>query len=360
MADYADLRLDPVGYNAAVSAYEDPADMYGAGAEDDDEEEIEEEMSGFAAGFVAHRTKAEWEQLVASIPAQPSLSLQGNYSYEKQDSKHRMGDMLAGCVEAYKNSGSMLSMYEWLDAMPDWDRLMLIKDITSHGTAWMRLNGKYAAPPTDLFKPISMKNDVAFKAIAARTSPDIDKRGNLSPSMVKAFMKGVAYLDQDGRKSYRVKFRGGTAMQNDKEFTTVDMKTVFSGDGFGIWVMNDKGKMYSGSHVKGMMHHSSFLAGGDVMCGGEVYAANGKIRFLSAKTGHYQASMHNLMWVLNVLRVSVSNFDEINVLAWSGDNAMMVPASKLAFSHYDAWGKLTPEQNGWLRGKQFMKFQCPR
>lgn len=47
--------------------------------------------------------------------------------------------------------------------------------------------------------------------------------------------------------------------------STAEMSTVFSGKGIGIWVMSEKGKLYVGNHVKGMIHHSSFLAGANVI-----------------------------------------------------------------------------------------------
>lgn len=326
-ADPSLLQEDPEKFAASIYEEDDgygaPADLESSGDEDDIEEEMDELEGGV---FNPHRTEEQWKELVERIPRPGALSLKGAYQLEKQDSKHRMGDLLDECLKAYKTAGSPPpSFFEWLDAMSDLKRTMLI---ANHGLVR-----------------------------SGQSTDTVDSRTNIKPSMVKAFMKGVAYLDKAGRKTHRVRFVGGTGMQDGLALDTLHMQTVFSGRGFGIWVMSEKGKMYVGSHVKGLMHHSSFLEGGNVMCGGEIMAAMGKIRFLSAKTGHYQAQLENLKFALNVLEVSVDNYDEIKVLVWEVGQPKILSPSQVQFGgYYSAWGNLTKDQAGWLRNHEFAKF----
>ncbi len=330
MSPYSTPLLEYEPYEAVeVIEAEDP---YAIPAGDDDEHEVEEEMDG-----LENRPDVgspEWKKIISEIQKPPLLPLQGNYALEKKDSKHRMGDLLGVCFGVYKKEHPAdpdgHHFYEWLDAMSDLDRVIMI---ANHGLV---RQGKYDS------------------------SSSLDTRTNIKPSMVKAFMKGVAYLDRVGRKNHRVKFVAGTAMLNDQELSTSEMQTVLSGKGFAIWVMSEKGKMYVGNHIKGMLHHSSFLAGADVMCGGEVKAHMGKITYLSAKTGHYRALSTHFACALRVLETCVNNLDDIKIAAWkppdqkvriiSPRTLMLNPAS------YEAWGNLHPKDIEKIRSGDFSSF----
>jgi hypothetical protein len=279
----------------------------------------------------------DWKTIIANLqPVQP-LALGGAYVREAQDSKHRMGDLLEGCFQVYqqKNPGDPNgnNFYQWLDAMPDLERVMMVANAESAG--------KHSAG--------LMRGSLS---------------GNIKPSMVKAFMKGVAYLDKAGRKSYRVTFKAGTAYtlngETETELDTAQMSTVFSGKGFGIWVMSKKGKLYVGNHVKGMLHHSSFLAGAEVMCGGEMWVRNGKILYLSGKSGHYQPGKENLNWALNVLETCVDNFDAIKVAAWRPGTEspvyLVTPRGFLWSLDWKTWGKFTKDEMSRIRAGNFTGF----
>jgi hypothetical protein len=225
-----------------------------------------------------------------------------------------MGDLLEHCFKVYErqNPGDKEGkhLYHWLDAMPDLDRVIM----------------------------------VASSPLVRNTA----KEENVKPSMVKAFMKGVAYLDKAGRKSHKLFFTGGTAITK-------------TGKGFGIRVMSEKGKLYVGNHVKGMIHHSSFLAGASVMCGGEMRARMGKIEFLSAKSGHYSPSSEHMVWALTVLETCVSNFDDIKVMAWrSGTQTplRLISPRTLIFdpNEYETWQKISPDEMARLRPGNFASF----
>jgi len=330
-AGYASLNTLKV--EDLASLYEEDYGL--SGEEDSEDDAVEDGMAEHEAA--PEPGTADWKQIIANLPPAPKLSLGAAYQFEKQDTKHRMGDLLKGCFTVYqqKHPGdpSGANFYKWLDEMPDLDRVLMVSNAASAGAASAHLMRGSA---TD----------------------------NIKPSMVKAFMKGVAYLDKAGRKSHRVHFKGGTAFQTTKEgaqqeLSTAEMSTVFSGKGFGIWVMSEKGKLYVGNHIKGMVHHSSFLAGADVMCGGEMWARNGKIQFLSAKSGHYQPDKSNLRWALQVFETCVSNYGEIKVAVWKGNPGrihLFSPSDCFMNNDWEAWGRLNRDEDARLKAGNFASF----
>ena len=99
------------------------------------------------------------------------------------------------------------------------------------------------------------------------------------------------------RECYRVNFAGnGIATFSDgTPFTTRGMETAHSGDGWGVFVVDPNGRLYARSHEVGYFHHSTFLAGRPVAAAGELLADDtGKIRMITAKTGHYKAGVDGI------------------------------------------------------------------
>lgn len=118
----------------------------------------------------------------------------------------------------------------------------------------------------------------------------------------------VKYLtDLTIRSATLIEFKGDVMYRayDDSQFQTQGLKTVVSGDGWGIFVVSPEGEMYAGKHIEGEFHHSSFLAGGPVMAAGELVVVNGEVRVITAKSGHYTPSrrnMHTLVTRLVTLR----------------------------------------------------------
>ena len=322
-----DLNLEPHAFVASI----DDGDHYTVPDIGGDGHGIEEELNELENR--PDRGSTAWGEFISQIKKAEPLKLQGQYLLERQDKKHRMGDLLDVCLDAYKihdpGDKNCEHFYKWLDSMSDWDRLMLVK------------------------------NKVRFQLSNAQRSQGASSEdSNIQPSMVRAFMKGVAYLDQAGRRQHRLRFVAGTAMLNGVEFDTKEMQTVHSGRGFAIWVISEKGRMYAGNHVKGMLHHSSFLAGANIMCGGEMKAGMGKILFLSGKTGHYQAATEHMVWALSALEPRVDNFDEIKVLVFKNGSPVMLSPTFLRFSpgSYDSWGVLKESEKEAIRKGDFSGF----
>jgi hypothetical protein len=124
----------------------------------------------------------------------------------------------------------------------------------------------------------------------------------------------VQYLAPDKRWRYWIVFRRtkendsstGLLFQHDNSkklepFDTRALTTHFSGIGFAIFVVSPTGTFYSTNHVVNKFHHSTFLAGAPVMAAGEWAVFNGRILFMSHKTGHYKAGPDNLQNALKVL-----------------------------------------------------------
>jgi hypothetical protein len=86
-------------------------------------------------------------------------------------------------------------------------------------------------------------------------------------------------------------------------FDTSQNSTLFSGQGFAIWVMSPQGVFYTGDHKESEFHHSSFLAGRRVAAAGE-WAVNkgGQLVFVNHKTGHYHCTPQQLYNAMVKLR----------------------------------------------------------
>lgn len=206
-----------------------------------------------------------WEAILRAVPSLPLSSDEARW--EKADPHHRIGTLLQACWAVYQERGGKeaaqsAGFFRWLDNIPEMRRITMISEVIQrHGTMVLG----------------SAAQKQAFNQAEARVKAGsaIDERANLRPSVVKAFVKGVAYLDAATRRNYRVSFEEGVAKYQGGNFDTAAMKTVFSGAGVGIWVMDEGGHMYAGSHLYGELHHSSFFSGESIKAGGEVRAHNG-------------------------------------------------------------------------------------
>lgn len=252
-----------------------------------------------------------WKQIVQAA----NLELKGADLLEKNDKKHRMGDLLEACLKIYdqkKGAAGKKTFYEWLDAIPEWERTVMIRDLLAE-----------------------------FSARSATEYANRD-RINLKPSMVKAFLYGVRYLDRAGRKQYRLTFSGGVAKLNDAPFDTRNMRTVFSGPGSAIWIQSPKDHFYAGNHATGQFHHSSFLSGGAVKCGGEMQASQGVITRISAKSGHYQPSRIHFANAIRMLGQMGVNLTTLTVVVWADPLRSASIISAAAFlqnpSGWETWG----------------------
>jgi hypothetical protein len=303
------------------------------------EQEISEESAyGSYISVMADEEEDDddhWEGIVAD-----NRELNPFYQREKEDPRHRMGDLLAACFNVYKSlkkekrlGPNPKTFYQWLDDIPEWERVVMIRNalvnmgMTPSEMRWARSRG--------------LSQQEALSQL------------NLKPSMVKAFIYGVAYLDKAGRKRYKLAFTpNGMISLGARPFDTTNNRTVFSGVGWAIWVLSPKGSFYAGDHKKGQFHHSSFLAGEPVKCGGEMLARAGRLLLISAKSGHYRPQQQHFVYAIKVLHDKGVDLDKLNVVVWENNRAqapIAVPASKYAknFSDYEVWGMGKLDTKEW-------------
>ncbi|MBN2125731.1 MAG: hypothetical protein JW821_15650 [Deltaproteobacteria bacterium] len=275
-----------------------------------------------------------WENIVAD-----NRELRAVYMREKDDPRHRMGDLLEACFAIYKRlkkekrlGPAPKNFYPWLDGIPEWERVVMIRDnlavmgITAQEMQWGKARGL--------------------------SRSDFISQVNLKPSMVKAFIYGVAYLDKAGRKKYKLSFApGGMVTMGTQPFDTGNYRTVFSGLGWAIWVLSPKGNFYAGNHIKGQFHHSSFLSGEPVKCGGEMVARAGRLLLLTAKSGHYHPEISNFAYAVKVLHDKGVDPKTFKVMVWESSGApspVAITGERFLQNPYtyEVWGqgKLDPKE----------------
>jgi hypothetical protein len=141
-------------------------------------------------------------------------------------------------------------------------------------------------------------------------------------------MRGVKYLDAASRISYRVDIQNGVLHWANRRLDTKiqNLQTVFSGIGWGIWVLSPDGDFYTGSHKVGEFHHSSFLSGEPVKAAGEWQVSNGQIDYITGKTGHYRCDVNALLLALRQLAGMRALHAKTKVIIWENSVAVPVPA----------------------------------
>jgi hypothetical protein len=122
----------------------------------------------------------------------------------------------------------------------------------------------------------------------------------------------VKYLTPAERMAYRLTLEGGKFFQNGKLFDTALAKTAHTGAGRAIFVVDDAGNIYASmSHKPGKFHHSSFLAGGNVLTAGELVVEKGVLKLISNKSGHYRPPADSIKTLLGVLNEAGLNIAQI-------------------------------------------------
>jgi hypothetical protein len=232
-------------------------------------------------------------------------NLHSDVAWEKVDPKHRTTTMLAMCYRVYDQKKPVQDFFEWLDAMPEFERVKMI-----HGKS------------------------------SAETK--IDTSRNLMPSEVVAFVKGVKYLDDAARPSYAVAVERGMLQRDGKPFDTGGLSTVFSGAGWGIFVQSPKTKMfYTGSHTMGLFHHSTFLGGEPVMSAGEWKVKDGRLQIMTPKSGHYQPDLADIAAALASLRDAGADLSAAKVQVYKNKQKILVDVTAFLNDknrdQYKAW-----------------------
>jgi hypothetical protein len=85
--------------------------------------------------------------------------------------------------------------------------------------------------------------------------------------------------------------------------------------------MDPRGTLYVGEHQVGLFHHSSFIAGGIVAGAGEMSVADGKLRMITSKSGHYQPTPDQTRIVLLELQRHGVGLERVPLKVWIKDPA---------------------------------------
>ena len=118
----------------------------------------------------------------------------------------------------------------------------------------------------------------------------------------------VRYLDMERRQKYVIEpgtdglFYSREATESTVKFERVPFDTSKStaavrgsGKGQAIWVQGPSGRFYSSNESEcGKFHHSSFLAGRDVKSAGDWVIQEGRLKAISAMSGHYHPTLDSL------------------------------------------------------------------
>ncbi|MQA86273.1 MAG: hypothetical protein GEV03_16970 [Streptosporangiales bacterium] len=174
-----------------------------------------------------------------------------------------------------------------------------------------RLLDRPEAPP-----PHTAADGPDFRAISRDPEFDGETEG-LSRELPPGHR--VEYLDEAAREEYRLFVHDGRLYGVDgRPFDTSEGKSIFGrGDRRAIFVMDRYGNIYaSNNHQLGRFHHSSFLAGEPVAGAGEMRVVNGRLEYISDRSGHYKPTPEYLEQVVERLRRDGINFDDVEFGSW--------------------------------------------
>jgi hypothetical protein len=230
-------------------------------------------------------------------------ALTGKYMLEALDPRHRVADMLVVMLKIFvqkadvQTAARLSLFFDWLD--------MLSQE----------------AP------------EVIYSTF---------KNNNIA-SVSQFIQAGVSYLSAAQRGDYRIHIKDGLLYQGNKLFDSRDHSTVFSGKGWAIFVTSPSGQLYAGSHKAGQFHHSSFLAGRQIMAAGELRVERGVLQVITGKSGHYKPTIEQLIAGVRELQKRGARMDAARIKLFNGSEEQLVPvnfylASPGAFRRLNAWG----------------------
>jgi hypothetical protein len=184
----------------------------------------------------------------------------------------------------------------------------------------------------NLIKRQKALNDKVIRIRKWLSRQGVTFKGNYEIDHRKLMNKLVKYdNDPTLQNATKAKLIGGKFYdQNNQLLDTGKMVTHHSGPGYAIYVLSGQGNFHIASHKVGQYHHSSLLGGAKVACGGEMKITQGRLEFLSNKSGHYHPDKDDLLHVLAVLQNKGVNMD-FKVNSLKADNSVSKHASVWSF-----------------------------
>jgi hypothetical protein len=162
--------------------------------------------------------------------------------------------------------------------------------------------------------------------LIARVEFDSDECKRLFPRATRAqrdaLERGLRYLSNSARASYRVEFVQGKLVWRGAPFDTSGMESHWSSEGRAIFVMDQHGRFYAAEQNLSRwederFHHSSFLSGAPVHGAGEMQVAEGRLEVLTAQSGHYKPTVKEMLQTMRQLAVEGVRF--YRIAAWARD-----------------------------------------
>jgi hypothetical protein len=103
----------------------------------------------------------------------------------------------------------------------------------------------------------------------------------------------------------KLRVRGGLLYTDDagaNPFDTSQLSTFFSKVGYAIYVMSEEGNIHAANHAIGYRHHSSLMAAANAAGAGEMKVENGRLKWISNKSGHYVPGTPQFIQTLHMLQ----------------------------------------------------------
>ncbi|XP_041992012.1 IQ domain-containing protein IQM3-like isoform X2 [Salvia splendens] len=132
----------------------------------------------------------------------------------------------------------------------------------------------------------------------------------------------INYLGPQERECYEYIIVEGKFIHKQTG-NALDTKEQTSGSKW-IFVMSVCNKLYAGEKRKGMFHHSSFLAGGVTLAAGRLVVECGKLKSVSAYSGHYRPTDESLSIFLAFLQNSGVKLEDVKAGKQQTNRAMML------------------------------------
>ncbi|XP_060176670.1 IQ domain-containing protein IQM3-like [Lycium barbarum] len=121
----------------------------------------------------------------------------------------------------------------------------------------------------------------------------------------------IKYLGPQEREHYEYIVADGKIV-HEKTGNLLDTTKGLPGAKW-IFVMSTSRRLYAGEKKKGMFHHSSFLAGGATLAAGRLVVEDGRVKSISAYSGHYRPTEDRLDSFLSFLNENGVNLDKVEI-----------------------------------------------
>lgn len=194
----------------------------------------------------------------------------------------------------------------------------------------------YKQKKETLYPPITFSRFIT--SVTVKDLQDIWKVPNDSQAQefLRRFIQGVRYLTPEKAAKYNVYTYGNKGAlhwakwgnSNPLDTTSSEFfKRKHEGetltpDRIAIWVISKEEKLYTHPGKIHRFHHSSFTSGDQISCAGDWEVKNGKIVWISARSGHY---MPGFEYLLNAVKILANKF---GISANSYDIKVFEPKSK--------------------------------